>query len=234
MKIPDSVLIIDTETEMIPTENVLEIGVVLYSVKHQAVQAIASTLIPTSWGNNAEKINKIPPNLLSEASQLLEGDVRKVFARMQTIADVFIAHNAEFDYGMLSPDKNWASRPWLCTKSDFMWQRARPGLSLRDLALEYGVGVASAHRAVTDCLLIAEIFNRLSRDEIETEFLLALREKFWYRAAVDFKENQLAKDAGFRWDGEKKLWVKKMAEADTAMLPFKVHRLKDQRALRVV
>lgn len=233
MKIPDPILLVDTETTGLepPAAKLIEIGAILYSTSMQCSLISIATLLQHSDGtvNDAERVNKIP----TAAIQLrpFSGEyLRMTTAALDTIdrmrmqAEVFIAHNAEFDQRFLDGPA-WKQKPWLCTKSDFSFTRARAGLSLRDLALEYGVGIGVAHRALVDVQLMAEIFSRMTPSELETEFLLAMRPRNEYRAIGGMDLNPKFKEAGFRWNGEKKMWHKKMAEADTALLPFEVRRV---------
>ena len=120
----------------------------------------------------------------------------------------------------------WHSKPWACTKYDFTWPRqTREGESLVNLALEHGIGVASAHRALTDCQLIAALFDRM--DDLQGMFARAMRPKGVFRALVSYDDREQAKSAGFRWDGATKQWTRRMAIEDAQALPFKVAQLQE-------
>jgi DNA polymerase III subunit epsilon len=227
VRAPEVVLIVDTETTgLLATDRVIEIGGLLYSVKHQATIAQVSFLLPAE-SNAAERINRIPAALLLDMPTLHMRHSSDMLAYMMDEAEFFVAQSAEFDRGFLVPmDPIWDSRPWLCTKDDFQWpQSAKPGGSLVNVALEHGIGVGTAHRALTDCMLIAELFTRQKRVVLDEMFRMAQRPKFWFRARVDFAENGLAREAGFRWNPDRKFWERKMAEADTGILPFRTVRI---------
>src|SRR5690606_28957405 len=100
---------------------------------------------------------------------------------------------------------------------------SKPGQSLVNLALDHGIGVSSAHRALTDCQLIAALFDRM--DDLPGMFQHAMRPKSTYRAIVSYDDRQLAKDAGFRWNGDDKTWTRRMADEDAAAMPFEARRV---------
>ena len=142
-----------------------------------------------------------------------------------TSADLLVAHNASFDRqwfgrGVL-PD---ASRPWLCTLEDIRWPaernlRARP--SVIDLALAYGVPVWAAHRALTDCLYLAEVFRRC--DDLELMIQRGLEPRRLMRAQVSYDNRHLARDAGFRWnDPVKGAWSRRLSDREARELAFAV------------
>jgi DNA polymerase III epsilon subunit-like protein len=100
---------------------------------------------------------------------------------------------------------NSAAKPlkWLCTLVDFTFpQQTRQGENLVHLALNHGIAVSSAHRALTDCQLIAALFDRM--DDLEGMINKADRPKALYKAQVPFEKKYLAKAAGFKWNADKK------------------------------
>ena len=193
---PENILILDTETTGLDNENddCLEVGSILFNVKSRSVLAQQSFLLPVEI-NNAEKINNIPaeitrlPQPLSEAIKYFESLVR--------VSDVIIAHNAEFDMKWFGLNKlPQIEKPWICSMDDITWPadrqlKTRP--SVRDLALAYGVPVWNAHRALTDCIYLAEVFIRCS--ELEKLLIRALEPKVLLRAEISYEERYLAKKA---------------------------------------
>jgi DNA polymerase III subunit epsilon len=57
------------------------------------------------------------------------------------------------------------------------------------LALSHGIGVSSAHRALTDCSLIAALFDRM--EKLEAMIEEAKRPKALFQAQVSFKDKDL-------------------------------------------
>jgi len=224
---PKNILILDTETTGLDNENddCLEVGSILFNVKSRSVLAQQSFLLPVEI-NNAEKINNIPaeitrlPQPLSEAITYFESLVR--------VSDVIVAHNAEFDMKWFGFNKlPQIEKQWICSMDDITWPadrqlKTRP--SVRDLALAYGVPVWNAHRALTDCIYLSEVFKRCS--DLEKLLIRALEPKVLLRADISYEERYLAKSAGFRWnDAIKGAWSRKMSRRDMQKLEFPVHEV---------
>jgi DNA polymerase-3 subunit epsilon len=212
-------LIVDTETTGLDpkTDNLIEIGAILYDVKNQCSLVSFSTLRNASL-NAAESINRIPAAALCDFYDSNPVGELDVFTPLIADAEVIVAHNADFDRSWL--DDPWLDRPWLCTREDFTWPRqTKPGQSLVTLALDHGIGVASAHRALTDCRLIARLFDQMP--DLQAMFARAMRPKALFRALVSYDDREKAKAAGFQWDAATKQWSRRMAIEDAAALPFK-------------
>jgi len=148
----------------------------------------------------------------------------KAFYRMARGADYAVAHNAEFDRKWFK--SHWLPEldlQWICTMDDVKWprntKRGRP--SVVSLALDYGVPVWSAHRALTDCVYLAEVMRRepaLTRLLIE-----ALEPRKVYVSMLPYEQRQQCKDAGFVWDQiVAKAWAKKMRPSEAEQLGFPV------------
>ena len=143
-------------------------------------------------------------------------------------ADVLVAHNTSFDRQWFGKDPlPEASKPWLCSMEDISWPkerqlRARP--SVRDLALAYGVPVWNAHRALTDCIYISEVFHRC--EDLETLILHGLEPRKLMRAQVSYDQRHLAKKAGFTWnDPIVGAWTRRLSEREAIDLDFPVFPL---------
>ncbi len=221
---PATLLIIDTETTGLDPEKdrCLEVGAILFDVSARSVLAQQSFLLPVE-SNAAEPINRIPA-AVTRLPQPWPGALRW-FDELLVAADVLVAHNAAFD-------RQWfglgvvpaIATPWLCTMDDIRWPaerqlRSRP--SVRDLALAYGVPVWAAHRALSDCIYIAEVFARC--DDLEQLLERGLEPRQLMRARVSFEERHLAKAAGFRWnDPIKGAWTRRLSDREVAELEFPV------------
>jgi len=222
-------LIIDTETNGLEdTAQVIEVGAILYSVENQCVLQEMSTLLP-ALTNAAEPINRIKLAALDEITltRSVSFALELLFV-MSKAAYVYVAHNAEFDSKKMFGDTRFlqlASLPWLCTMSDFKWPLAtREQGSLINIALDHGIGVASAHRALTDCRLIAALFDRMA--DLQGMFEVAMRPKALFVGLQPFDDNQLAREAGFKWDRlVPKKWSRMMAIEDATKLSFPVRQV---------
>lgn len=218
-----NVLIVDTETTGIDpdADTVIELGAILYSIEHQTTISQFSCLYHADH-NPCEHINRIPTSAVQESDRefTTSESSHSLLGKFADTAEAYIAHNAEFDRSFLG----WKDKPWLCTCFDFNWSKAtRRSGSLINLALEYGIGVSSAHRALTDCQLIAALFDRC--DNLQEMVSQALRPKAMFVAMVSYDDRHLAKDAGFKWDGQSKLWTRKMVIEEASDLDFPVRQI---------
>ena len=221
---PERLLIVDTETTgLTPAKGrCIEVGAVLFHVPSRAVLSQLSFLLPCS-SNPAERVNGI-----AAAVTRLEQPRDQFLACLEAMAaaaDVLVAHNAAFDRQWFGREElPPLQRPWLCSMEDIRWPaerhlRATP--SVRDLALAYGVPVWAAHRALTDCIYIAQVFER--EEQLETLLQQALLPRKLYRARLPYDQRHLAKEAGFRWnEGVQGAWSKRLTEAERGLLPFEV------------
>ena len=214
----ENVLIIDTETTGLSPDQgaeIIELGAILYNVPTRSILAQVSTLFPVKTiafeevhGISFEASQAIPFNVSSASLNLLQN--------MEMEADYAIAHQASFDKEFIG---NKIFVPWLCTYEDFSFPPYKKS-SLVSLALAHKVPVVSAHRALTDCQLIAEIFTK--RDDlellIENAVIRAKSPMVWVKAIVGYEDKDKAKAAHFGWDG--KIWKKNMKECDLDQLNF--------------
>ena len=221
---PTTLLIIDTETSGLDPQQdqCLELGCILFDVPSRSVLAQQSFLLPVD-SNAAAPINRIPAAVTRRPQPWREALVW--FEHLLDAADLLVAHNAAFD-------RQWfglgvvpaTATPWLCTMDDIRWPaerqlRLRP--SVRDLALAYGVPVWAAHRALSDCIYIADVFARC--EDLEHLLERGLEPRQLMRARVSFDERHLAKAAGFRWnDPIKGAWTRRLSAREVAELEFPV------------
>ena len=219
---PTSLLIIDTETTGLDPEvdRCIELGCILFDVASRSVLSQQSFLLPVET-NAAEAINRIPAAVSRRPQPWLEG--LHWFGHLLEAADALVAHNAAFDrqwFGRGSLPK--VDRPWICSMEDIRWptdRQLRPRPSVRDLALAYGVPVWAAHRALTDCIYLAEVFARC--DDLELLLQRGLEPRQLMRARVSFDERHLAKEAGFRWnDPIKGAWTRRLSARECQELAF--------------
>lgn len=216
-----TLLFIDTETTGLSpeTDRLLEVGAVLWSVEHRCILSTWSDLIDGD-GNAAEAINRIPPSALSYGDAL--GNVLANLAAYERRADGVVAQRAEFDRGFLEAAGFKTRAPWICSKFDIEWPRSKVGDGLVSTALAHGVGVVSAHRAITDCLILARLFERVAEThDLQPMLARAMRPKATFQAMVSYDDREKAKSAGFQWDSVTRRWTRRMAVEDAAALGFK-------------
>ena len=219
-----TLLIVDTETTGLDPQldHCLEVGVILFDVPSRQLLAQQSFLLPVET-NAAEAINRIPASATN-----LPQPWRPALSYLRSLldaADVLVAHNAAFD-------RQWFGRGhlpatdkrWLCSMEDVRWPagrqlRSRP--SVRDLALAYEIPVWAAHRALTDCIYLAEVFRRC--EDLEQLLERGLEPRQPMRAQVSYDDRHLARDAGFRWNEPVKgAWARRLSEREARDLDFPV------------
>jgi len=71
--------------------------------------------------------------------------------------------------------------------------------------------------------MIAALFDRA--ENLEEMITQASRPKAMFVAMVSYDDRQLAKDAGFKWDGQSKQWTRKMVIEEASVLGFPVRQL---------
>ena len=221
-------LIIDTETTGLePSEgaHVIEIGAILFDVKQQEVVSQISFLLPTLT-NEAEHVNRIKPELTMSVSDI-SGELAKSFWFMVDHADYAVAHNAAFDSKWFGEGGCLPKMPlpWICTMEDVRWpkntKRGRP--SVTSLALDYGVPVWSAHRALTDCIYLAEIMKR--EPDLKRILENSLEPRDIYVSCLPYERRNECKQQGFSWDGiVPRKWAKRMTASEAEAVPFQIKK----------
>lgn len=159
----ENILIVDCETTgLSPSKGALliEVGALLYNIEHRIVIQTLAGFLPCIT-NEVENINHIKPAWTrhSNPQWLLDS-----LCHMADGADAIVAHNAQFDESFLREyvhDKDFWTRPWICTKSDFKWPVFLPRNRLQDVCVAMDVKYVEAHRAIADCQFIADCFSKI-------------------------------------------------------------------------
>ena len=217
------ILIIDTETTGLDpaTASVIELGAVLFDVDLRSPICQVSYLLP-SLTNEAEFVNRIDPQLTMKCPDLT-GPMAASFWAMVAEADFALAHNAAFDKKWFGEGGCLPAMPlrWICSMEDVDWplKTKRGRFSVMNLCVDYGVPVWNAHRALTDCIYLAEVMKR--EPQLESVLLAATQEKHIYASLLPYARRQECKDAGFIWnDIVPRAWAKRMTESEANALDF--------------
>jgi DNA polymerase-3 subunit epsilon len=123
--------------------------------------------------NPVQNINHISPE--STQSNYSLANLDSILMGLVDSAQVCVAHNAEFDkrfISLLSTGQHILNKPWVCTKANFTWPATLPRLRLEDICNAMRVPYVNAHRALADCLLLAQCFQRV--EDLEARFEKAL------------------------------------------------------------
>jgi DNA polymerase-3 subunit epsilon len=221
---PTTLLIVDTETSGLDPAagQCLEVGAVLFHVPSRAVLGQLSFLLPAE-SNPARCVNGIDPAVTRLPQPWRQS--LALFAAMVAAADAVLAHNAAFDRQWFGVEPLPAiDRPWICSMDDIRWppeRHLRPRPSVRDLALAYGVPVWAAHRALTDCIYLAQVLERC--EGLDELLAAALEPRQLFRAELSYAERHQAKEAGFRWnDPVVGAWTRRLSSREARSLPFPV------------
>lgn len=188
----ETALIIDTETTGLNPEKgdkLIEVAAVLYSIKYKSILQCYSTLLPCET-NPVEHINHIKaeatkcnypviqkmdywrnanvaPTVLVEERLILD----EILSGMCDAAHVCVAHNAEFDKNfikLLKCSDKLLNKKWICTQKDFKWPFQLYRFRLQDICFACRIPYANAHRALNDCILLAQCFSKV--EDLETRF----------------------------------------------------------------
>ncbi len=222
-------LLLDTETSGVDSakDHLVEVATAIYSVEHASIVKVRSWLVKAET-NEAQDVNGIPVTLLREHPQACDPALTDSWVMSWAKeCDAIAAHQASFD-------RQWFGdpiqrHPWVCTLEDVSWPKHLSSRSLTAIALAHGVGVVSAHRALTDVMTMALLLQRVAEMGVDVEAMIerGMRPKAKFIVkdrAFSEERNELAKKAGFTFDRTSKTWGRFMPPYDTADLPFAVEQ----------
>jgi DNA polymerase-3 subunit epsilon len=226
-----NILILDVETTNLDpaTGEVVEVGSILYSVEHRAVLQQVSTLLllRSAPKEDCNPVNGIPYALCREMDRDFESAAIDLLEEMSFKVDFFVAFKSDFDRqwfdGVLMPD--WQEMRW----SDAMairYPKPSHSRSLVNLCLAHDIPVVSAHRALTDCQLLAQLLGKV--ENLEWELERAAQPKDLVRAIISREDNGVAKEWGFVWDDIiEGYWCRNVLPGDLDGCPFPIDKVED-------
>lgn len=146
------------------------------------------------------------------APQLVAEEVSKVISSVPYVC----AHNAQFDKKFIkkfleSQSEYMMDKVWIDTSCDLDYPPNIETRKLVHLAAEHGFVNPFAHRAVTDVLTMLQIASKYNWAETIENATLP---KTTVRALVSFNEKDKAKNTGYRWEGNSKVWIKTIKSKD--------------------
>lgn len=205
---------VDFETTGLDVEKELitEVGAVLWDVENKAPVMIYSDLIKIDQPLTEEIVNLtgITDEMLDtfgKAAGLVFSNLSELMLRAQYI----VAHNGtNFDKPLWYNEAKrktveFPEKPWIDTSVDVPYPDFITTRKLIHLAAEHGFVNPFAHRAVSDVLTMLRVASHYNSDTI---VMYANSPNVELRAAVVYKDRELAKKCGYRWNKEKKYWLK--------------------------
>lgn len=208
---------LDLETTGLDTNTVeiTEIGAVLYDWHGHFPLAIFNTLIiGPEVPKEVTALNGVTTEILQRWGVPLKQAMESL-ATLMLQCDYVVGHNIKgYDRpilireaktcGVMLPEKDY-----LDTRMDVDYPKKFVSRKLTHLAAEHGFVSPFPHRAVFD---VMTTFQILLNYDITQVIAWALSPDITIRAIVSFEENQLAKNRGYHWDKDKKIWFRVIKE----------------------
>ena len=220
---------IDIETTGLDFEadRITEIGAVLADTdKWQPLQLVDHLIDIDGFKISADitELTGIDNDLLKRCGipfELAIMDVQRIIAKGEYV----IAHNGTgFDRPFLEKQCAlhtggvFTDRPWIDSITDIPYPDTFKTRKLTYLAAEHGFLNPFAHRAVFDCLTALKIMSNYPFSEV-----VRLQQSPTVRVVaknLPFSRKDEAKDLGFYWDGEKKVWFKNFKQIHVLSMSF--------------
>lgn len=214
-------MVLDIETTGVdPSEDrIIELGAALYDVAAQTTIWQYGAIIPTTRKNLAQDVNGISPRTIRSAAELYpdpeDDPIQPLFDLIERVRPyAFVAHTSEFERGFLAEyapefdpeDENHYGIPWVCSQTDIVFPSHTGCHKLAHLATDHDIPVGVRHRALADVLLLCELLAMAQNLEAQIE--RALKPKQKYAAIISFGDRHLAKQDGFAWDPDSRVWWK--------------------------
>lgn len=225
------VLGIDFETQSLePQTRVTEVGAILYEknfgdIEFKKIGHVSALCYEPDYPPQTEAIVEltgITDHMLKESGETREFVFKNRLLPLVDLADVVIAHNANFDkrifvdtckhLGLQIPEKEW-----ICTLTNFPWPKSITCHKLSHIAYEHSILVdpKTLHRAINDVALMMQVVACYDFESV----LAYAREPWMYLHAQPLGpwldsgvQTGIAKSHGFTWEtvrGTDHKWPKK-------------------------
>lgn len=215
------ILVLDTETTGLSpaNANMTEVAACVYHVESKAILQTYQTLIYSATNETAE-ITGITQESLNEM-QNIAFNPNSIVA-LSNRCDALMAHNAQFDRGFIEKYCGIINKPWICSQRHIRFPKEGKSKRLGHICVDHGIPVLSAHRALTDVMLLVQLLNITPNLIDQLNKILSGQGIQLYQAVVPISDKEKAKAAGFTWNSGAKRWEKEMFADEIANLGFPV------------
>lgn len=228
---------VDFETTGLDTkkDRVTEIGAVLWDTEKKVPVIIFNKLV---WDETYPEITPEITKLTGIDLEILKAHGENPiqswasFLALADKADVLIAHNGtNFDRPIMEAELSRnglipsSAFEWIDSSVDFPYPEEIQTRKLVHLAAEHGFVNPFAHRAVFDVLTMLTVLAEYDAKEV---LALSKVKSITIRAVVTYEAREQAKAKGYRWNAERKIWVKTIKETQLEkekQAPFNIHVL---------
>lgn len=202
-------LVCDCETTGLLESTLIELAAQTYCTETNTVLASIQFLLPTDVANPAESINHISTRALRQHTI---PSLQTTFSDMFSDATCILAHNAQFDRHFIERHfPGLPAKPWICTIKDIPFRQGG-SQKLTHVAVDFGVPVNNAHRALGDVETLVGLLAQVRDIDQKIEHVLSLREHGkWYKLSTpnDMTPDQ-KKKIGFTYNTKARVWCQCM------------------------
>lgn len=211
------------------TEQIIEIGAVLWCHEKNKPLKLFSEMLQLEEGRELSPTITDITGITQEDLQSFGVPLHEAMTDLLDLidkADYIVAHNGnKFDKlfleNALSALDLSYNKAWIDTMTDVPYPEAMKTRNLVHLAAEHKFLNPFAHRALFDVLSMLEVFKNYS---LQSVLDLQSSPLIKVVAQVSYEERNKAKESGFRWDPQGKVWFKEMKECSLkeAAYPFTI------------
>lgn len=207
-------LIVDCETSGLDpaVDSITELAMLVYETDNNRILEARSFLIYNEKLELSPFIKELTG--LTE-SNLLAGiskeEAAVLFMGYLSTVDYLVAHNAEFDLSFLEVLVGAKiNTPVIDTRVDLPLDYTPRSFSLASLCNDHELLNHFAHCSLGDTLMVAKLIEQYDINEIIKK---SKDPTITIQAIVSFKDKDLAKERGFHWTPEEKLWTTKVKQS---------------------
>jgi DNA polymerase-3 subunit epsilon len=217
----------------VKTDSIIEVGAVLWDVQRRTPVMQYSALIKGNFAVTEEitRITGITKEDTEKFGIPFQDAVRGMGDLIRHASHI-VAHNGtNFDRPILEAELlrhelPVPPHPWIDTAVDVEYPPSITVRKLSYLACEHGFLNPFAHRAVSDVLTMMKIVGAYDEAQI---LKWSSSPPVTIRAKVTYDDRLLASARGYRWDAERKFWIKSIKEfqleAEMQGAPFEIVRV---------